>query len=84
MTEVDVIICGAGPAGTTCALGLYDAGLNVVLLDKHNFPREKICGDAYNLTVSKILNTISPVFANEFNELKAGTKTDKIMFVSPK
>jgi geranylgeranyl reductase family protein len=84
MQEVDVIICGAGPAGSTCALGLFDAGLNVVLLDKHKFPREKICGDAHNITVYKILNTISPIFASAFQELKSGTKTDKIKLVSPK
>ena len=47
MQEFDVIICGAGTAGTTCALGLFDAGLRVALLDKESFPREKICGDAY-------------------------------------
>lgn len=41
MQEFDVVICGAGPAGSTCALGLFDAGLNVALLDKQSFPREK-------------------------------------------
>ncbi len=42
----DVIILGAGPAGTACALALKDANLSVALIDKANFPRDKICGDA--------------------------------------
>ncbi len=41
----DVLIAGAGPAGTTAAMGLEKSGLRVALLDKHTFPRDKICGD---------------------------------------
>ena len=41
----DVIIIGAGPAGATAAIHLARKGHSVLLLDKHRFPREKICGD---------------------------------------
>lgn len=41
----DVIIVGAGPAGSVCALTLARAGHQVLLLDKSEFPRDKICGD---------------------------------------
>jgi len=41
----DVIIIGAGPAGAICALTLARAGHQVLVLDKHEFPRHKICGD---------------------------------------
>jgi len=41
----DVIIIGAGPAGAACALTLARAGHQVLLLDKSEFPRDKICGD---------------------------------------
>ncbi len=41
----DLIICGAGPAGTSAAMALENSGLKIALLDKHDFPRDKICGD---------------------------------------
>ncbi|MCO5994532.1 geranylgeranyl reductase family protein [Actinoallomurus rhizosphaericola] len=44
-TEADVIVVGAGPAGSTTAYHLAQAGLNVLLLEKTTFPREKVCGD---------------------------------------
>jgi geranylgeranyl reductase family protein len=41
----DVLIIGAGPAGSATAITLARAGLDVVLIDQHVFPRDKICGD---------------------------------------
>ncbi len=43
--QADVIVVGAGPAGSTTAYHLAQAGLDVLLLEKTTFPREKICGD---------------------------------------
>jgi geranylgeranyl reductase family protein len=43
--EADVIVVGAGPSGTTAAFFLAKAGLDVLLLEKTRFPREKVCGD---------------------------------------
>jgi menaquinone-9 beta-reductase len=43
--QADVIVVGAGPAGSTTAYHLAKAGLDVLLLEKTAFPREKICGD---------------------------------------
>ncbi len=42
----DVVIIGAGPAGSAAAHYLAKAGLDVLLLDKFDFPRDKTCGDA--------------------------------------
>ncbi len=42
----DVVIAGAGPAGSTAARMLARAGLRVALCDKAAFPRDKTCGDA--------------------------------------
>ncbi len=41
----DVLVVGAGPAGSACALWLARQGLQVVLVDQHDFPRDKVCGD---------------------------------------
>src|SRR5262245_6929280 len=44
MESCDVLIVGGGPAGSSCAWALRGAGLNVIILDKCRFPRDKICG----------------------------------------
>ncbi|GAA3818637.1 geranylgeranyl reductase family protein [Cellulomonas soli] len=43
--DADVIVVGAGPAGASAAYHCAAAGLQVLLLDKASFPRDKICGD---------------------------------------
>src|SRR5882757_10028858 len=43
--QADVVVVGAGPAGSTAAFHLARAGLQVALLEKATFPREKVCGD---------------------------------------
>jgi len=39
----DVVIAGGGPAGSACAWRLRQAGLDVVVIDGANFPRDKVC-----------------------------------------
>jgi len=43
--RTDVVIVGAGPAGSSCAYFLAKGGADVLLVDKKSFPREKCCGD---------------------------------------
>ena len=43
--DADVIVVGAGPAGSAAATHLARAGLDVLLLEKSTFPRPKVCGD---------------------------------------
>lgn len=42
----DVLVIGAGPAGSAAAWRLAKSGLRVALVDQHVFPRDKVCGDA--------------------------------------
>src|ERR1700748_2466048 len=41
----DVVVAGAGPAGSVAALVLARGGARVALVDKASFPRDKACGD---------------------------------------
>ncbi|MCF4119380.1 geranylgeranyl reductase family protein [Antribacter sp. KLBMP9083] len=43
--DADVIVVGAGPAGASAAHWCASAGLDVLLLEKGEFPRDKVCGD---------------------------------------
>lgn len=43
MVIVDAIVVGGGPAGSTCAWKLQQAGLDVLILDRATFPRSKLC-----------------------------------------
>ena len=74
--DYDVLIVGAGPAGTACALGLAGSGLRVGLLDKAQFPRDKVCGDAIPSPALKALTRLNPAWAAELRELTAGHRTD--------
>ena len=45
VADYDVVVVGAGPAGSACAISLAERGRRVLLLDKATFPRDKVCGD---------------------------------------
>ncbi len=44
-TRCEVLVIGAGPAGSACARTLAQGGVDVLLADQHAFPRDKVCGD---------------------------------------
>lgn len=54
-THADAVVVGAGPGGATAAAYLAQAGLDVVMLDKDGFPRDKVCGDGLTPRVIKEL-----------------------------
>jgi geranylgeranyl reductase family protein len=76
----DVVVVGAGPGGSSAAHYLARQGLDVVLLDKAEFPRDKTCGDGLTpraLWVLKDMGVLEQVetFANRINGMELhGTK----------
>ena len=58
VSEHEVIVVGAGPGGATTATALAQRGHDVLLIDRHSFPRDKICGDAISLACIQIMNDL--------------------------
>jgi geranylgeranyl reductase family protein len=58
MEIFDVLIVGAGPAGSACAGFCAAAGLRVLLLEREVFPREKVCGDCLNPSCWPVLRRL--------------------------
>jgi menaquinone-9 beta-reductase len=54
----DVLIVGAGPAGSAAAIHLARAGRGVLLVDRCRFPRLKPCGEYYNPECSRLLREL--------------------------
>jgi geranylgeranyl reductase family protein len=53
--DADVIVVGAGPSGSATAYYLAQAGLDVLLIEKSRFPRDKVCGDGLTPRAVKAL-----------------------------
>ncbi len=58
MEECQVIVVGAGPAGSSCAIFLGRKGIKTLLVDKASFPREKTCGDGITGSSVSILKEL--------------------------
>jgi flavin-dependent dehydrogenase len=54
----DVIILGAGPAGTIAAHQLATLGARTLLVDKQSFPRRKVCGACLNASALGVLRSL--------------------------
>lgn len=59
--EYDLIVVGAGPAGSACAITAARAGAKVLLLEKDHFPRQKACGEFVS---SESLGLLTSLLAN--------------------
>lgn len=57
MDEHEIIIIGAGPAGSACASVLHRAGKDVLILEKESFPRLKLCAGWVTPGIFRALNT---------------------------
>lgn len=83
MTSFDVAIIGAGPAGSTTAIALHNSGLTVALIDKNEFPRDKICGDALSPDVVSQLGMLPLNTLSIFKNFKEKIWCNAVRFISP-
>ncbi len=81
--KFDVIIVGAGPAGTASAIKLAKSGLCAALLDKATFPRDKTCGDALSVDVINQLAMLSDTLAAKFEVLENKIPSYGVKIFSP-
>jgi menaquinone-9 beta-reductase len=77
--ERDVIVVGAGPGGSVCASYLAKAGVDVLLVDKETFPRDKPCADCQSRTSLKHIAALGA----EEELAKYGLLKDGLIFISP-
>lgn len=64
--NTDVIIVGGGPAGSSAAYHMRVAGINVIIIDRHCFPRDKVCGDFISPTALIELQKMGVTHLEEF------------------
>jgi flavin-dependent dehydrogenase len=70
MRKVNVLIVGAGPAGSVCGYLLKKAGVSCLLIDRATFPRDKLCGGGLTPKCWKLLNELIPEFKYEYNSIR--------------
>ncbi len=58
MTHIRIIIVGGGPAGSTCGYILRKNGIDCVIVDKNEFPRDKLCGGGLTPKAHILLDNI--------------------------
>ncbi len=66
-SQADICIIGAGPAGATTSMFLSKAGIPHLLIDKDEFPRDKICGDGIDANSIRVLNQFNPQLIAELH-----------------
>jgi geranylgeranyl reductase family protein len=74
----DVVVVGAGPAGSTAAYCLARAGARVALLERATFPRDKPCGGGLTeRALREVPVDVSPVVEHEVDRLELGLRYGK-------
>lgn len=68
--ETDVVIVGAGPAGSICGYLLMKGGKNCVIVDYATFPREKICDGGLTPKAYELLQELMPDLCYDFHRVK--------------
>jgi geranylgeranyl reductase family protein len=68
--KYDVVIVGAGPSGMTLGYLLSDAGFDVLVIDRTNFPRLKLCAGAITWKTRKLVEDIFKVSFDRYFSIK--------------
>lgn len=68
-----VLVVGGGPAGSSCAWKLASAGVRCLLIDKAEFPRDKVCGGALSSRAAGLLIDSGMISAAELDRLTEKT-----------
>ena len=71
MTNCDALIVGGGPAGSTCARALRQAGWDVTVIDRAGFPRDKVCAGWLTPDVFRLLDLAREKGARTLQDLDA-------------
>ena len=79
----DIIIVGAGPSGITCAYQLKNMGYSIAVIEKHSFPKDKICGDALSLDIVNQLKIMDPELLKQFDSIAEKIPSYGIKIISP-
>ncbi len=56
--DADALVIGAGPAGAATAIWLAEAGWHVVLVERHTYPRQKVCGECISAGSLPLLDAL--------------------------
>lgn len=83
LIRTEVLVIGAGPGGCTAALKLAQLGVDVVLVDKSRFPRDKVCGDALSGKVMRTLERLDPALASELRKQSELLPSWGVTFFAP-
>ncbi|MGI8618197.1 MAG: NAD(P)/FAD-dependent oxidoreductase [Gemmatimonadaceae bacterium] len=78
--DADVIVAGAGPAGSSTAWFLASHGVNVLVLDRARFPRDKVCSEYLSPQASRILQAMG---ALQSVEAAGAAQLDGMMVRAP-
>lgn len=78
--STDLLIIGAGPAGTAAAIEAVQAGLSVLVVDKARFPRQKCCGDGLTTGALRHLESLGL----EPSTVPSWKRIDDVTLVSPR
>lgn len=81
--DTDILITGAGPGGMACALSLAKEGISSIVLDKSDFPRDKICGDACSGKVVEVLRKIDPSMVEDVFKQSFQAGSHGVCFIAP-
>ncbi|MBU2489739.1 MAG: NAD(P)/FAD-dependent oxidoreductase [Proteobacteria bacterium] len=75
----DVLVAGAGPAGSAASICLARLGYRVLMLDEASFPREKVCGDGFLSDAQRSLKRLGAYEAVE----SEGRVSPRLSMISP-